>query len=310
MHTVNNTALYPIKNALQTAWRHPRKAQEQLLQDILQKHKCTEYGKRYTFSTIKNLDEFRKRHPLTRYSHYEEYVERMMNSEENILMSSKPTRFALTSGTTGKAKCLPVSPELERHIYNMMAVLKNRLLQDTFPTYSPLQKLVRLYWEPSPRKTPGDHTLGPLSILNQKYKRLVSVTSTSPTPAFSIKDVEVCTYIHTLFAIKERYVGLLMTSFTTSLYSMMKHLENNWVQLVEDIAKGSINPDLNLTVDARLGLEQCMSPDPVRAEEARREFQRGFDGIIARLWPTCVAVTGSDVAGIKPMLKQTYCKGR
>ena len=309
LYTANKFVSSSVKRSLQTACREPRKTQEELLRDILTKNQSTECGLRYEFSTIKNLQEFRKRHPLTRYTHYEKYIERMANGEQNILMAAKPTRFGLTSGTTGNAKVLPVSPELETNLYQVMGVLKDKILLDTFSQYSPLQKIVRLYWEPESRTTPGKEILGPLSKLNPKYKHLVSVTSSSPTAVFSMQDVEICTYIHSLFAIHDKYLTFFMTAYTTSLYFMMKYLEEHWQQMVEDIRSGTISSDLNLSDDIRLELEKSLHPDPVRAEEVRQEFERGFEGIIHRLWPTCVAVGGNDAAGIKTSLQQTYCKG-
>ena len=225
-------------------------------------------------------------------------------------MVKNPARFAFTSGTTGKAKILPVSADIETNLYYLMGVLKDKILEDTFPGFSPLQKIVRLYWEPkSCTSTESSIPVQPLSKLNPKYKRFVSVTSSSPTAAFSITDIESCTYVHNLFALRERGLCLFMTSFTTSLYSQMKHMECHWREMLEDLTQGTINATLSLPQDIRKELEQCVWPDPVRADELRREFERGFEGIITRLWPDCVAAVGSDAAGIKSSLQQTYCKG-
>ena len=32
-------------------------------------------------------------------------------------------------------------------------------------------------------------------------------------------------------------------------------------------------------------LKRCLEPDKKRAEELRKEFQAGFDGIASRIWP-------------------------
>jgi phenylacetate-coenzyme A ligase PaaK-like adenylate-forming protein len=100
-----------MERQLTSDWLNPRQSQEHLLQKILNQNKSTEYGKKYDFDTILSLNTFRERHPLTKYDHYNEYVDRMSRGESNVLMKKNPLRYALTSGSTGKAKMIPISPD-------------------------------------------------------------------------------------------------------------------------------------------------------------------------------------------------------
>lgn len=54
---------------------------------LLKDSENTEYGKRYDFASIKDIDDFRQRHPLTRYDHYEDYIRRLGEGETNLLSS-------------------------------------------------------------------------------------------------------------------------------------------------------------------------------------------------------------------------------
>ncbi len=42
----------------------------------------TEYGRRHGFSDISSLQEFREKHPLTKYEHYREYFTRLADGEK------------------------------------------------------------------------------------------------------------------------------------------------------------------------------------------------------------------------------------
>ena len=56
-----------------------------LLDTIIDENKNTEYGKKYNFSEIKTIDDYKKNVPLTVYDDYESYIKRMYDGENNIL---------------------------------------------------------------------------------------------------------------------------------------------------------------------------------------------------------------------------------
>ena len=70
----------------------------QTLFQILRDNKDTEYGKKYNFVRIENIEDFRKL-PITDYEDYKEEVIRMMNGEENVL-TAYPVKYFLTSSIT------------------------------------------------------------------------------------------------------------------------------------------------------------------------------------------------------------------
>ena len=70
----------------------------QTLFQILRDNKDTEYGKKYNFVRIENIEDFRKL-PITDYEDYKEEVIRMMKGEENVL-TAYPVKYFLTSSIT------------------------------------------------------------------------------------------------------------------------------------------------------------------------------------------------------------------
>lgn len=53
---------------------------EKLLFKLFQENKNTEFGKKYGFDTITTVEEYQKRVPLSAYSDYEEYINRIENA--------------------------------------------------------------------------------------------------------------------------------------------------------------------------------------------------------------------------------------
>lgn len=58
-------------------------------------------------------------------------------------------------------------------------------------------------------------------------------------------------YIHLLFALKDRNLGILEANFAQLVYSGLLALEAQWKSLVEDVELGRVNPILNIKEDVR-----------------------------------------------------------
>lgn len=79
---------------------------------LIFKAKGTEYGKKFDFSSIKDINTFQRRLPIVDYEGVKPYIDRMRKGEHNILWPEEVKWFAKSSGTTeNKSKFIPVSPE-------------------------------------------------------------------------------------------------------------------------------------------------------------------------------------------------------
>ncbi len=92
--------------------RHPVAVQREVLQELVTAAQHTALGKKYKFSNLFTLKEFKKNVPIHSYEDIKPYVERMMGGEENILWNTPINWFAKSSGTTSdKSKFIPISEE-------------------------------------------------------------------------------------------------------------------------------------------------------------------------------------------------------
>ena len=92
--------------------KHPVAVQREVLQELVTAAQYTEFGRKYNFSKLFTLKEFKKNVPIHEYDDIKPYILRMMNGEENILWNTPVTWFAKSSGTTSdKSKFIPISEE-------------------------------------------------------------------------------------------------------------------------------------------------------------------------------------------------------
>ena len=91
---------------------HPEAAQREVLQHLVTAAQYTEFGRKYNFSKLFTLKEFKKNVPIHEYDNIKPYILRMMNGEENILWNTPVKWFAMSSGTSSdKSKFIPISDE-------------------------------------------------------------------------------------------------------------------------------------------------------------------------------------------------------
>ncbi|MBS1948894.1 MAG: GH3 auxin-responsive promoter family protein [Bacteroidetes bacterium] len=90
----------------------PIAVQREVLQDLVTAAQYTEFGRKYGFSKIFSIKEFKKAVPIHEYDDLKPYIQRIMNGEQNILWNTPINWFAKSSGTTSdKSKFIPVSEE-------------------------------------------------------------------------------------------------------------------------------------------------------------------------------------------------------
>lgn len=92
--------------------KYPHETQREVLFNLLDVAKNTEWGSKYRFEEITTYEEFKDRIPLHFYESIQPEVERLRAGEQNILWPTEIKWFAKSSGTTNaKSKFIPVSQE-------------------------------------------------------------------------------------------------------------------------------------------------------------------------------------------------------
>lgn len=118
---VNNFILKVFENrvkAIERLRKRPDEMQEAIFLSLIRSGEQTEYGKKYNFKKIRNIEDFRNNVPVSDYSVLQPYIYRMRSGENNVLWNTPVRWFAKSSGTTAnKSKYIPISYECLRNCH-------------------------------------------------------------------------------------------------------------------------------------------------------------------------------------------------
>ena len=110
---VNSVASWFLKkrfHQIELFLKYPYEVQNELLMNLLDWAKQTEFGKQYEFKSIQSYREFAERVPISTYENYQHWIERSRQGEQNLFWPKPIKWFAKSSGTTNtKSKFIPVS---------------------------------------------------------------------------------------------------------------------------------------------------------------------------------------------------------
>ncbi len=91
---------------------NPETVQESELFKLIKRAEDTVWGRRFRFHSIRTIQEFQQRVPVSTYDDLKVYIERMIKGEPDVLWRGEVRWFAKSSGTTSdKSKFIPVSTE-------------------------------------------------------------------------------------------------------------------------------------------------------------------------------------------------------
>ncbi len=266
----------------EAATRQPQRTQTQKLLDIVSRNAGTEYGRRFGFGSIGSVKDFQHNVPPTDYDVLEPLVERVRNGDLNVLTTERPSMFATSSGTTGRAKYIPVTPSYLREYSHALHVHTFRLFAD-FPDLLQGQALV-----PSSSDveglTPAGIPYGAISgYLTRTQPALIKRFYVLPYALSNVKDVDAKYYL-TLRAAIEADVRLIVMPNPSSLTLLAEKLQRFAEELIYDVRRGGVHPDFAAhAVAARLQLP--VRPNSKRAAELATVLSRTGRLLPRDVWP-------------------------
>ena len=112
------------------AARRPQQTQEALLSRLIGRNAETQFGRDHDFSRLRSVEDFRRAVPISDYSRFHPYVERVARGETGILTAQDPFMLNISSGTSGTPKLIPVTRDLERESARLRTYWGYRALRD------------------------------------------------------------------------------------------------------------------------------------------------------------------------------------
>jgi hypothetical protein len=266
--------------------RRTLSVQEQFLRRLLQAYKMTEWGRLYGLKDIKTIDRFREQIPVLPYSSYQPYTDRIAQGEKNILTPDPVVYFNMTSGSTSRAKMIPITQRFQNSLgwANLTCIgflaeaLRSRGLSfgKLLITNSP-----QLLGRTSGGIDYGPGSTGVLRMGKFLYEQLFAHPYDTLKPDDSLARHYVCL----LFALRDPLMRGMAANFPMLILRTCTYLEEYSEDLIQDLESGEIANWLKLEPEIRARLERLLSPAPTRAAQLR-EILHSVGRLTPKLvWP-------------------------
>lgn len=260
----------------------------QTLFQILQDNKDTEYGKKHNFAGIKGIEEIEKfrKLPITDYEDYKEDVIRMMKGEENIL-TAYPVEYFLASSGSAKQKLIPITKQgLNKGFDVFYCVALNDDVE--------WEKAKHLHTSIVRTKREDKVTfLSNVHFLNERENNPVFFNKFlgGETLMFS-KEIEDHWYVKLWLALSEPKMKSIYSIYQYDILLFLQYFKEHWRELLRDMENKSIPDSTRLSENIKEKLLRVPLPGSEWFEFVRKECEKGFEGIVKRIWKECEMING------------------
>ena len=262
---LGNQALQRLRSTCENA----DKVQREMLFEILNKNKDTEFGRKHGFSDIKSITDFQSKIPLSDYNDYSEHILRIINGEENILTAENSVYFCVSSGTTGGEKYLPLTESdiKLQYIYAYGAVFGT--VREYYKEISEAELFGKIFQIGEFAKTymPDGRMNGIRSgCVYQWLDRNGEFDASDycvPKEILFPNTLEDLLYIKVRFALVERDLTAIHGVFVNRVAGVMEYILRNWERLLNDMQFGSVSVDIG--EERKKYLAEKLPPNPERA---------------------------------------------
>jgi hypothetical protein len=113
-----NAILAPFIQPWYDSLENPKKAQEQVLADLLGKYASTEYGEAHGAQKTKSFADYQANFPIINHSQLNPYLLKIKEQNYKAFLCEPPQCWVMTRGSTGKSKVLPATQTHLKQIYD------------------------------------------------------------------------------------------------------------------------------------------------------------------------------------------------
>ena len=295
-------ALAPRARLFENATKNPVEVQRKLLLQYLSRNKNTEYGRKYHFSRVRSIDDYRMLVPLSDSETIFPYVERIKKGENNIFTKDKVIFFGLTSGTTGKPKLIPVTNFSRAKKAETMSLWAYYISRDHPRILD--GKILAVINPDDDETVERDVLVGAES--GHAYRNMPGIVTglyAIPYSVFLIQDYESKYYCILRIAL-EQNITTIATLNPSTIVLLCHKIDKYKDQILKDIEKGTINEDMIIPPYIRSALIKKLKPNPERADELRNILKQKKELLPKYFWPNLELIECWKGGTVKLSLKE------
>ena len=246
--------------------------------------------------------------PVGDYETFRPWVDRLKEGERRVLTSEDPYLFALTSGTGGQLKFIPVNRSVGQTAKSLSRLWLYRCLVDHPNVLN--HKVLAIVSPAVEGHTPSGIPFGSASgYIYQNAVWVLRRRYAVPYPVFVIKDYDAKYYAIMRFAIEQR-LSLIATPNPSTILRLATTADHYRDQLYKDIHDGSLSKDFDISSEVRQQVRPFLEPNPERARELERMAARTGSLRPGDYWPDLALVgcwkggsVGSTVDRLRPWFR-------
>ena len=261
---------------------------EEVLLDILQRNRDTEFGRSHGFGAITDEKQYREKVSVSGYSAYRDMIRRMREGEKNILTADPVYCYLKTSGSTEAGKVFPITVEaLKRYGDTMDRYMAHRAGNGKRFFLS------LLFGDTDHRCRPEETMIFTSACYRYMYEqgRLDMTRMAGGKELLFYKDSCDYLYVKLWLAFAEPDIVSMETVYMYDFLLFFQYMEDHYAEVLADMEAGNVPEDRGLPESIRQALSGLtVSKD--RIETIRRECEKGFQNIVPRLWEKMQLVSG------------------
>lgn len=239
--------------------------QDRVLADHVAASARSRLGIDFGLGQVKSYQDFAGRLPIMTYDDLAPYIEPIKTGDVESLLNpgTRVHMFALTSGTTGSAKYIPVTDRTladYRRGWNAWGIA----VYDDYPK-AWLRSIFQMPSSMSEQRTADGTPCGSITgFIHQSQMSVVKKFYACPDCIAEISDPEAKYYAAMRFAIT-RDVGMVAMPNPSTTLRLVKTADRHAQTLIRDVRDGTLSDAMDIEPDIRRELEQAARPDPALA---------------------------------------------
>jgi hypothetical protein len=295
------------RNLFETRWA--REIQHRSLLRKIRRHANSDFGRDFGFNSIRTVEDFRRQVPILTYEEHRPYISRVWEGQTNALFApdTRVLMYAMTSGTTGEPKRLPITKELFKEYCAGWRLWGGGVYGDHFSLA--YRKTLQLTSDWQQYESPCGIPCGQISGLAANTRPRMTQRAFTPPPITSrIHDAAAKHYTTLRMSLATSRVGMIITANPSTLVDFARRADKQRESLLRDIHDGTLSCEI--PADVRTALDRCISRrHPKRARQLEQLAEKRGALLPMDAWPglTVLAVwTGGSVGVFMPQLADLY----
>jgi len=275
---------YSDWRALDKATHRVADVQQQVLRSILRLNQSTAFGERHRFAETTSIEDFQRFCPVQTYDSLHPYIEEQGHTGSPTITAENTVFYAKTSGTTGAAKLLPVTP-------TMLAQIKHQQALAGYLQYHACPRAFRgsllgIMGAAEEERTATDKQVGSISgVMYEMLPWPMKRKFILPSIVFAIKD-HLTKYLLILrLALVEKDITYIATANPSTFVLLLELAHKYREELLTGIETGQWPADRPLSPKVVEAVRYKLRPNLARAVELRQLFATREQLAIRDIWP-------------------------